>query len=424
MERPLTAQIDSAKPLLNLKEYEKAGGYRAIRRALGDMAPQEVTAVVKASNLRGRGGAGFPTGQKWSFVPMGEDVPRPKYLVVNADEMEPATFKDRLLLEGNPHQLIEGIIISAYAVQADIAYIFLRHAYSLAKKRLIAAIGEAYAANYLGKNILGTDFSLELYLHQSAGRYICGEETAMLNALEGRRAIPRAKPPFPPVVGLWGKPTAFNNAETISNISHIINHGAFWFKGLSRSEDSGTKIYGVSGRVNKPGAWELPMGTCIREILEEYAGGMRNGYGLRGLMPGGASTEFLVQAHLDVKMDFNSVKKAGSRLGTGNMVILDDQTCPVGMVLNLMQFFARESCGWCTPCREGLAWITQILKAIEQGRGQPEDLQRLKFHTRTISIGHTFCALAPGAMEPLQSALKYFEEDFNRHIREKRCPWR
>lgn len=424
MERPLTAHIDSVRPPFDLKGYEKAGGYRAIRRALMGMAPQEVTDVVKASNLRGRGGAGFPTGQKWSFVPMGENTLRPKYLVVNADEMEPATFKDRLLLEGNPHQLIEGIIISAYAIQADIAYIFLRHAYCLAKKHLAAAISEAYAANYLGKNILGTDFSLELYLHQSAGRYICGEETALLNALEGRRAVPRAKPPFPPVVGLWGKPTAFNNVETISNISHIINNGAAWFKVLSRSEDSGTKIYGVSGRVNKPGAWELPMGTSIREILEEHAGGMCNGYGFRALMPGGASTEFLLPAHLDVKMDFDSVKKAGSRLGTGNMVILDDRTCPVGLVLNLMQFFAQESCGWCTPCREGLPWITRILETIEQGRGKPDDLQRLKFHTRAITIGHTFCALAPGAMEPLQSALKFFEEDFLFHIHEKTCPWR
>ena len=424
MQRPLTAHIDPSKPPLNLKAYEQAGGYRAIRKALRSMAPQEVTAMMKASNLRGRGGAGFPTGQKWSFVPMGEDAPRPKYLIVNADEMEPATFKDRLLLEGNPHQLVEGIILEAYAVQADIAYIFLRDEYRLAAKLLDAAIAEAYAANYVGRNILGTDYSLELYQHRSAGRYICGEETALLNSLEGRRPIPRAKPPFPPVVGLWGKPTAFNNVETICNISHIVNNGAAWFRGLSDSEDGGTKIYGVSGRVRKPGVWELPMGTPIREILEEYAGGMCNGFGLRALMPGGASTEFLMPVHLDVKMDFDSVKKAGSRLGTGTMVVLDDRTCPVGLVLNLMRFFAQESCGWCTPCREGLPWIARILEAIEQGRGQAEDLQRLKFHTRTITIGHTFCALAPGAMEPLQSALKFFEEDFQRHVREKRCPWR
>ncbi len=424
MQRPLTAHIDPGRTPLSLQGYEKTGGYRAIRKALGHMAPEALTETVKASNLRGRGGAGFPTGQKWSFVPMGEDALRPKYFVVNADEMEPATFKDRLLLEGNPHQLIEGIILGAYAVQADIAYIFLRYAYTRAGKYLTEATQEAYAANYLGRNILGTDYSLELHLHMSAGRYICGEETALLNSLEGRRAIPRAKPPFPPVVGLWGKPTAFNNVETISNISHIINHGAHWFKGLSRSEDSGTKIYGVSGRVKNPGAWELPMGTTIREVLEEHAGGMADGYAFRALLPGGASTEFLVREHLDVKMDFGSIKKAGSRLGTGNMVILDDRTCPVGMVLNLMRFFAQESCGWCTPCREGLPWIVRILEAIEQGLGRPEDIEHLEFHTRMITPGHTFCALAPGAIEPLQSALKYFEEDFQRHIREKRCPWR
>ncbi len=424
MERPLTAHINPAGPPLSLKAYEKVNGYRAIRKALGRMAPEELTEIVKASNLRGRGGAGFPTGQKWSFVPMGKDAAHPKYLVVNADEMEPATFKDRLLLEGNPHQLVEGIILSAYAVQADIAYIFLRHGYQMAARRLSAAIAEAYAANYLGRKILGTDYSLELYLHQSAGRYICGEETALLNSLEGRRPIPRAKPPFPPVVGLWGKPTAFNNVETICNISHIINHGPAWFRGLSDSEDGGTKIYGVSGRVRKPGAWELPMGTTIREILEAYAGGLRDGFRFQAVMPGGASTEFLGQAHLDVKMDFNSIKKAGSRLGTGNMVVLDHRTCPVGMVLNLMQFFAQESCGWCTPCREGLPWVVRILEAVENGRGQTEDFKRLQLHTRTITMGHTFCALAPGAMEPLQSALELFEEDFQRHIREKRCPWR
>jgi NADH-quinone oxidoreductase subunit F len=424
MEKPLTANIQPGKPPLTLKEYEQAGGYQAVRTALRTLDPQTVIDMVKASNLRGRGGAGFPTGQKWSFVPMGADAIRPKYLVVNADEMEPATFKDRLLLEGDPHQLIEGIIVAGYAIQADVAYIFLRREYTLAAKRLKAAIVEAYGARYLGRNILGSDYSLELYLHESAGRYICGEETALLNALEGRRAAPRSKPPFPPVVGLWGKPTVPNNAETIANVSHIVNHGSPWFKGLSHTGDGGTKIYGVSGKVKKPGAWELPMGTTLREILEEHAGGMKAGFKLRGVIPGGGSTDFLLEEHLDIKMDYSGPKQAGSRLGTGTIVVLDDQTCPVGMVLNLMNFFAQESCGWCTPCREGLPWTARILAAIESGRGQPEHITRLKRHTRLLSPGHTFCALAPGAMEPLQSALKYFEEDFNRHIREKKCPWR
>jgi NADH-quinone oxidoreductase subunit F len=424
MEKPLTKNIRPDGGYLGLKEYEKAGGYQALRKALKGMSPADVQQVVKDSNLRGRGGAGFPTGQKWSFVPMGADAPRPKYLIVNADEMEPGTFKDRLLLEGDPHQILEGAILSAYAIQADDAYIFLRWAYKLAADRLMRAIKEAYEAGYVGKNILGTGYNLELRLHISAGRYICGEETALLNALEGKRAIPRAKPPFPQVSGLWGRPTIVNNAETISNIPHIINHGAEWFKSLSKSVDSGTKLYGVSGKVKRPGVWELPMGTTIRELMEEHAGGMQEGLALRGLIPGGASTDFLVREHLDVKMDFDSVQKAGSRLGTGTMIVLDDRTCPVGMVHNLIQFFAHESCGWCTPCREGLPWVESILHALENGEVQPEDSGILEQQCRLLGPGNTFCALAPGAVEPLQSALKYFREDFERHIREKRCPWR
>jgi NADH-quinone oxidoreductase subunit F len=389
-----------------------------------NMKPGEVTDEVKKSNLRGRGGAGFPTGMKWSFVPMGDNAPRPKYVVVNADEMEPGTFKDRLLLEGDPHQLLEGAIITAYAIQADVAFIFLRWAYKLAEERLGKAIAEVYDNHYLGKNILGSGYDLELYLHVSAGRYMAGEETGLLNALEGKRAKPRSKPPFPPVVGVWGKPTIINNVETISNVPHIINNGADWFNNLSHSKDGGTKLYGVSGKVKKPGLWELPMGTTVREILEEHAGGMRDGLKLRGLLPGGASTDFLVEEHLDVPMDFESVQKAGSRMGTGTMIIMDDQTCPVGMVHNLEHFFAQESCGWCTPCRDGLPWTAKILQAIEEGQGQLEDLERLQLHSKLLGPGHTFCAFAPGAVEPLQSALKYFREDFERHIHEKRCPWR
>jgi NADH-quinone oxidoreductase subunit F len=424
MEQPLTKNIRPGEEPLDLKAYEQAGGYQAMRKALQRMTPQEVTELVKASNLRGRGGAGFPTGQKWSFVPLGDDAPRPKYLIANADEMEPGTFKDRLLLEGDPHQLLEGMFISAYAIQAEVAYIFLRWEYKLAAERLTKAIAEAYTAGYLGPDILGSGYRLDLHLHVSAGRYMCGEETGLLNALEGKRATPRSRPPFPQTSGLWGKPTIVNNVETLCNVPHILKNGAEWYKGLSHSPDGGTKIYGVSGRVKRPGAWELPMGTPMREILEEHAGGMREGYTFRGLLPGGASTDFLVEEHLDVKMDFDSVQQAGSRLGTGTMIVLDDQTCPVGMVHNLERFFAQESCGWCTPCRDGLPWTAQILQALEDGRGQPRDLQRLALHTRLLWLGRTFCALAPGAMEPLQSALKYFKDDFERHIRDQRCPWR
>jgi len=424
MERPLTQHVDPGEGPLDLKGYEQVGGYQALRKAIREMAPGDVTQVVRDSNLKGRGGAGFPTGVKWSFVPMGDDVPHPKYLLINADEMEPGAFKDRFLLEGAPHQLIEGLILSAYAIQADVAYIFLRWAYKLAEKRLKRAIAEAYDAGYLGANILGSGWNLELHLHTSAGRYICGEETALLNAMEGRRPTPRSKPPFPPVVGLWGKPTIVNNVETLSNVPHIVERGADWFKALSLTGDGGTKLYGVSGKVKHPGLWELPMGTTIREILEEHAGGLRDGLNFRGLIPGGASTEFVLEDHLDTPMDYESMQQIASRLGTGTMIVLDDQTCPVGLVHNLERFFAQESCGWCTPCREGLPWTAQLLQAIEAGRGQPGDLERLALHGRFLWLGHTYCPLAPGAMEPLRSALQYFRDDFEQHIRQKRCPWR
>lgn len=424
VEQPLTARIRRGGEPLGLREYERAGGYEAVRKALREMTPQDVQTMVREANLRGRGGAGFNTGLKWSFVPMGDDAPRPKYLVANADEMEPGTFKDRLLMEGDPHQLIEGMIVAAYAIQAEVGYIFLRGEHTLAAQRLRRALAEAYAGGYLGRDILGSGYSFDLYLHPSAGRYICGEETALLNALEGKRANPRARPPYPQVSGLWGKPTIVNNVETLCNVPHIITHGVDWYRGLSRSNDGGTKLYGVSGKVRRPGLWELPMGTTIREILEEHAGGMREGVRFRGLLPGGASTDFLVAEHLDVPMDFDSVQRAGSRLGTGTMIVLDDQTCPVGMVHNLERFFAQESCGWCTPCWAGLRWVERILAGLEAGRGTPADLERLEAHARLLGPGNTFCALAPGAAEPLQSALKYFREDFERHIRERRCPWR
>lgn len=423
MERPLTQHINPGKEPLSLKDYEQAGGYQSVRKALA-MTPQDVQNAVKASNLRGRGGAGFPTGAKWSFVPMGPEARRPKYFVVNADEMEPGTFKDRLLLEGNPHQLIEGVIASAYAIEAEQAIVFVRWAYKLATRRLNQAIADAYENGYLGKNILGSGYSLDVRLHGSAGRYICGEETALLNALEGRRATPRSKPPFPQVCGLFGKPTIVNNVETVSNIPHIVKNGPDWYKGLSKSADTGTKLYGASGRVRKPGIWELPMGVTVRELLEEHAGGMQEGYQFRGVIPGGASTDFLVSEHLDVKMDFDSVMKAGSRLGTGTMIVLDDKTCPVGFVHNLIKFFARESCGWCTPCREGLPWIRNMLEAIERGEGVPDDLEILQEHTWLLQLGHTFCALAPGAVMPLDGALKYFREDFESHLQQHRCPYR
>lgn len=424
--KPLTGNVRADGSVLDLPAYEQTGGYQAIRKVLkGGLTPKAVTTEVKNANLRGRGGAGFPTGVKWSFVPLGKDAPNTTYLVINADEMEPGTFKDRFLLERNPHQLIEGAIIAGFAIEADIAYIFLRGEYTLAADRISRAIAEAYERHYLGKNILGSGYGLELHLHLSGGRYICGDETGLLNALEGKRANPRAKPPFPVVVGLFGKPTVVNNVETISCVPHIINNGPEWFQGLSRTKDGGTKLYGVSGKVKRPGLWELPMGTTAREILEEHAGGMRDGLKFRGLLPGGSSTPFIVEEHLDTPMDFTEMPtKAGSRLGTGTMIVLDDHTCPVGMAWNMTKFFARESCGFCTPCWSGLNWAERILRSMEDGKGKPSDLDTLASQCRMWGPGTTFCALAPGAADPLGTAMNYFRADFERHITEHRCPWR
>ena len=423
MERPLTQHISPGETL-TFNEYLKAGGYRSVQKALTEMAPQEIVSLVKSSNLLGRGGAGFPTGLKWTFVPQGDKAPKQKYLICNADEMEPGTFKDRYLMEGNPHQIIEGMILASYAIGADKAYIFLRWAYKKSETVLRNALAEAYEAGYLGKNILGKDFVLDIYLHTSAGRYICGEETALINSLEGKRGIPRAKPPFPAVIGLFGKPTVVNNVETLAWISHLVEHGADWYKSLSLTGEGGTKLYGVSGRVKKPGLWELPIGITMREVIEEYAGGMADGYQLRAVIPGGASTDFVTPEYLDVKMDYASLPSVGSRLGTATMIVLDDKTCPVAFLHNIERFFALESCGWCTPCREGLPWVERLLMAIEEGSGRVEDLEILKHHTRYLGPGNTFCAHAPGAMEPLQSGLKYFYDDFIRHINEKKCPWK
>jgi NADH-quinone oxidoreductase subunit F len=422
--KPLTWRL-GAEPLLDLKAYEALEGYAAVRKALKDMAPTDVTNVMKESNLRGRGGAGFPTGVKWSLIPMGPDAGQ-KYLVCNADEMEPGTFKDRLLMEQLPHQLVESMIVAAYAIQATRGYIFLRGEYITAAQRLNDAIKQAHAAGYLGKNILGSGFEFELFVHTGAGRYICGEETALINSLEGRRANPRSKPPFPQIAGAWGKPTIVNNVETLCNIPSIVLRGGEWFKGLSqgKSPDSGTKLYGISGRAKRTGVWELPIGTTGRELLYEYGGGMADGYELKCWLPGGASTDFLMPEHLDLAMDYDTIMKAGSRMGTGLIMVVDDKQNIISVVRNLEEFFARESCGWCTPCRDGLPWSVKLLRAIEHGEGKAGDIETLEQLTRFLGPGKTFCAHAPGAMEPLQSALKFFRAEFERGISTTEAPQR
>jgi NADH-quinone oxidoreductase subunit F len=299
----------------------------------------------------------------------------------------------------------------------------MRGEYTKAHKIIEKALADAYLKKYLGPNILGSSYSLEMYLYKSAGRYICGEETALLNALEGKRATPRSKPPFPQKSGLWGRPTLVQNIETLSNLPHIINNGVEWYRSLSKGQDPGTKLYGVSGKVKKPGLWELPLGTTMREILEDYAGGMRDGLKFRAMLPGGASTEFLAEEHLDLPLDYSSMSKINTFMGTGTMIIIDDQTCPVGVMLNLERFFKQESCGFCTPCRDGLAWVVELLSGIENGSGQPEDIAILKEHARLLKPGSTFCPLAPGASMPLRSGLSRFCYEIERHISLKRCPY-
>ncbi|KAA0933419.1 NADH-quinone oxidoreductase subunit NuoF [Psychrobacter sp. ANT_H59] len=415
--KPLTWRLAHHDAVLDLATYESLRGFEALKIAL-NQSPDDTLNTIKEAVVKGRGGAGFPAGIKWSLMAPPDGGPR--YLVCNADEMEPGTFKDRLLMERLPLQLIEGMLISAYAIGATAGYIFIRGEYILAAERLTAAIEELKANNLVGDNILGSDFSFDLHVHTGAGRYICGEETALINCLEGRRANPRTKPPFPQVAGAWGRPTVVNNVETLHNVSAIILHGSKWYQDLPKAkgvvETPGTKLFGCSGLVNDPGLWELPFGYTAREIIEDFAGGMQEGRTLKAWLPGGASTDFLTTEHLDTVVDFDTIQKAGSRMGTGLLMVVDEAQDMVPLVRNLEIFFQRESCGWCTPCRDGLPWGVKILTAINDGEGQIGDVEKLEGLTRDLWIGKTFCAHAPGAMEPLMSAIKYFRPEFDQKI--------
>ncbi|MDO4895235.1 NADH-quinone oxidoreductase subunit NuoF [Moraxella sp.] len=418
LTHPLTWRLYHQDAVLKLADYLALKGFDGFKIAL-TKSPKEVGEMIKNANVRGRGGAGFNAGLKWTFMTPTDGGVR--YLICNADEMEPGTFKDRLLMERLPFQLIEGMLISAYAIGASVGYIFIRGEYILAAQRLEAAIAELHEHGLMGDDILGSGFNFDLHVHTGAGRYICGEETALINCLEGRRANPRTKPPFPQVSGAWGRPTVVNNVETLNNMSAILLNGVEWYLDLAkikgRSETPGTKIMGCSGRVKDAGLWELPFGYTAREIIE-LAGGMQDGLKLKAWLPGGASTDFLTASdeHLDLVMDFDPIMKAGSRLGTCLMMVVDETQDMVSLSKNLQQFFQRESCGWCTPCRDGLPWGVKILDAIDNGQGKSEDIDKLSELTRDLWIGKTFCAHAPGAMEPLMSALKYFRHEFEQKI--------
>jgi len=411
---PLTWRLREDGATVGLAEYQSKNGYAGLRKALNELSPADIVEQVKDSGLKGRGGAGFPTGVKWGLMPP-SDGKSPRYLLCNADEMEPNTWKDRLLMEQLPHLLIEGMVISARALAATTGYIFLRGEYVDAARILNAALDEARAAGLVGKNIMGSGFDFELYVHTGAGRYICGEETALINSLEGRRANPRAKPPFPAAVGVWGMPTCVNNVETLSNVSAIVANGVDWFKSLARpgSEDHGTKMMGFSGKVKNPGVWELPFGITAQELFEDYAGGMRDGYTLKAWQPGGAGTGFLLPEHLSAQMYAAGIGKVGTRMGTGLALAIDNSISMVSLLRNMEEFFARESCGWCTPCRDGLPWSVKILRALERGEGQAGDVETLLQLVGHLGPGKTFCAHAPGAVEPLGSAIKYFRSEFD-----------
>jgi NADH-quinone oxidoreductase subunit F len=404
--------------LQKLSVYESLGGYAGLAKALREYPPAEIIDIVRKSGLRGRGGAGFPTGMKWGFVP--KDSGKPVYLCVNADESEPGTFKDRLIIEKDPHQLIEGIIISAYALGCHQAFIYIRGEFGYGAEVLNHAIAEAYEKGYLGKNILGSGFDLDLSVHRGAGAYICGEETALLESLEGRRGHPRLKPPFPAVVGLYGSPTVINNVETLANISHIINNGAEWYASIGVERNAGTRLFGVSGHVRKRGVFELPMGTPLRELIFDRCGGMRDGRKLKAIVPGGSSVPVLTADQVDVRLDFDSIAKAGSMLGSAGVIVMDDSTCMVKAALRLSKFYAEESCGQCTQCREGTEWLHRILTRLENGRGRSGDLE-LMLDICVNMKGKTICPLSDAAAMPIESYIQKFYGEFAAHIQEQRC---
>lgn len=407
--------------IVTLDEYRKSGGYEALADVVKSYSPKDVIAKVGEAELRGRGGAGFPAAKKWAAVP--ESGAFPRYLVANSDEMEPGTFKDRVLIHANPHVFIEGMLISGFAFSGQKGFVFVRPSYDNAAAILEREIENARQAGLLGKNILGSDYSFDIVVHRSGGRYICGEGTALLNAIMGKRANPSKPPPYPTVRGLWDRPTVVNNVETIANVPGIIRNGPEWYKKLAKTEKgAGTKLYCVSGKVSNPGCFELPMGTRLSEVIDQHAGGMLPGSEFKACLPGGASTAFLTKKYYDIEMDFDAMSAEGQRLGTAAIIVFDHKTCLVDATLNLMEFFSRESCGWCTPCREGLPYIRDLLERIENGEGKEEFIPMLRSMCKFV--WNSYCALAPGAATPVESLFTHFEEEVREHISQHKCPFK
>ncbi|HXV80464.1 MAG TPA: NADH-quinone oxidoreductase subunit NuoF [Candidatus Binatia bacterium] len=402
-----------------LAVYRSLGGYRAWEKVVQSMKPEQVIEEVKASGLRGRGGAGFPTGMKWSFVP--KDSPKPKYLVCNADESEPGTFKDRLLMEKDPHATIEGTLIAAYAIQSHTAFIYIRGELAFAAGVLERAVDEVIQAGYIGKNIFGSGYDLDVIVHRGAGAYICGEETALLSSLEGGRGWPKVKPPFPATHGLFGCPTVVNNVETLAALPWIIEQGAAAYAAMGTDKSKGTKLFSISGHISKPGVYELEMGYPFMKFLQEDCGGVPGGRKLKGVIPGGGSMPVLRPDELEkVNLDYESVQAAGSLLGSGGVIVMDETTCMVRAAWNLARFFAHESCGQCSPCREGCHWMEKIFRRIERGEGQKEDLEVILNVSGNI-MGNTICPFGDAAAMPAAAFIKKYREEFEEHIAQKRC---
>ncbi|MCC6349648.1 MAG: NADH-quinone oxidoreductase subunit NuoF [Candidatus Eisenbacteria bacterium] len=417
---PLLFKDIDAPGLTGLDGYRRQGGYEALAATLGKKSPEECIEIVKASGLRGRGGAGFPTGLKWSFVP--KNSPKPKYIVCNADESEPGTFKDRELMEKNPHLLIEGIVLAGYAIGSATGYIYLRGEFAHLRDTLDRAIAEARAAGLLGENILGSGFGYQIHTHLGAGAYICGEETALLSSLEGYRGQPRLKPPFPAVEGLYASPTVVNNVETLMNVPHILKNGAQWYRQWGTEKSAGTKIMSLSGPVKRPGNYEIPLGLPLRTLIEspEYGGGMRDGMKVKAIIPGGSSVPMMPASQIDTHLDYESLNAVGTFLGSGGVIVIDDQTCIVDALWNISRFYRHESCGKCTPCREGTYWMVEILERIEKGGGRETDIDVLLDVAGNV-FGKSFCALGDAAAMPVQGAIKHFRAEFEHHVRNKSC---
>jgi len=418
MEKILLRNIDTPDSH-KISVYQSRGGYGSWEKVVREITPEQLIDEVKASGLRGRGGAGFPTGMKWGFVP--KDNPKPKYLVCNADESEPGTFKDRLLIEKDPHAVVEGTLIAAYAIRSHTAFIYIRGELAFGAGILEQAVEEAIAAGYIGKNIFGSGYDLDVIVHRGAGAYICGEETALLSSLEGGRGWPKVKPPFPATNGLFGCPTVVNNVETLAALPWILDHGAAAYASMGTEKSKGTKLFSVSGHINKPGVYELVMGYPLKKFLEEDCGGVPNGRKLKGVIPGGGSMPVLRREEIEnVNLDYESVQAAGSFLGSGGVIVMDDSTCMVRAAWNLAHFFAHESCGQCTPCREGCHWMEKIFRGIEQGEGEKGDLDLILNVSGNI-MGNTICPFGDAAAMPAAAFIKKYRDEFEAHIKEKKC---